>query len=75
MIYLGAANLVGYLAGALTGRPLTQRLSACRSLQLMNVCWRRCDLLAALAVFGFLSKALVEQVEDGAAEEDQRRSA
>jgi hypothetical protein len=32
-------------------------------------------LLAALAAFGFLSKAPAAQVEDGAAEEDQRRSA
>jgi predicted MFS family arabinose efflux permease len=44
VIYLGAANLVGYLAGALTGRPLAQRLSARRALQLMM-------LLASLAFF------------------------
>lgn len=37
VMYLGAANLVGYLAGALSGRPLARRLSAPWTLRLMMV--------------------------------------
>ncbi|WP_296947005.1 YbfB/YjiJ family MFS transporter [uncultured Massilia sp.] len=48
VVFLGAANLAGYLAGALSGRPLARRLGARRTLQLMMV-------LAALA---FLACAL-----------------
>jgi MFS family permease len=44
VVFLGAANLVGYLAGALTGRPLAARIGARRTLQAMM-------LLAALAFF------------------------
>src|SRR6185369_5390536 len=44
VLYLGAANLVGYLVGAVGGRPLTSRLSARRTLQWMMA-------LAALAFF------------------------
>jgi predicted MFS family arabinose efflux permease len=44
VIYLGAANLVGYLAGALSGRPLAHRLTARRTLQIMM-------LLVSLAFF------------------------
>jgi len=44
VVSLGAANLVGYLAGALAGRPLADRLGASRTLQGMM-------LLAALAFF------------------------
>ncbi|WP_435609434.1 YbfB/YjiJ family MFS transporter [Pseudomonas knackmussii] len=42
VVYLGAANLVGYLAGALVGRPLARRLAPRVALQLMM-------LLASLA--------------------------
>jgi predicted MFS family arabinose efflux permease len=35
VVFLGAANLVGYLAGALLGRPLAARLGARRTLQWM----------------------------------------
>lgn len=41
--YLGAANLAGYLAGALLGRPITSRLSLHATLRLM--------MLAATAAF------------------------
>jgi predicted MFS family arabinose efflux permease len=44
VVFLGAANLVGYLAGALAGRPLAARLGARRSLQAMMA-------LASLAFF------------------------
>jgi MFS family permease len=44
VVFLGAANLVGYLAGALAGRPLAARLGARRTLQGMMV-------LASLAFF------------------------
>ena len=44
VVSLGAANLVGYLGGALAGRPLAARLGARRTLQGMM-------LLAALAFF------------------------
>jgi len=44
VLYLGAANLVGYLAGAVGGRPLAARLSARRTLQWMMA-------LASLAFF------------------------
>lgn len=37
VVYLGAANLVGYLIGALIGRPLAQRTSNTRALRLMMV--------------------------------------
>lgn len=37
VVYLSAANLIGYLAGALSGRPLGQRLGNRRTLQLMMV--------------------------------------
>lgn len=42
VVYLGAANLVGYLAGALVGRPLARKLAPRVALQLMM-------LLASLA--------------------------
>ena len=42
--YLGAANLSGYLAGALSGRPVSARLSLIRTLRLMM-------LIATLAFF------------------------
>src|SRR3990167_4530684 len=35
VMYLGAANLVGYLAGALSGRPMARRLDAPWTLRLM----------------------------------------
>lgn len=44
VIYLGAANLVGYLVGALLGRPLAVRLTARHALRAMMV-------LASLAFF------------------------
>lgn len=44
VIYLGAANLMGYLAGALLGRPLARRVSASTVLRLMM-------LLASAAFF------------------------
>lgn len=44
VVFLGAANLVGYLAGALAGRPLAARLGARRTLQAMMA-------LASLAFF------------------------
>nr|WP_314545451.1 YbfB/YjiJ family MFS transporter [uncultured Massilia sp.] len=44
VVFLGAANLVGYLAGALAGRPLAARLGARRTLQAMM-------LLASTAFF------------------------
>lgn len=44
VLYLGAANLVGYLAGAVGGRPLAARLSARRTLRWMMA-------LASLAFF------------------------
>jgi predicted MFS family arabinose efflux permease len=44
VMFLGAANLVGYLAGALAGRPLAARLGARRTLQAMMA-------LASLAFF------------------------
>ena len=44
VVLLGAANLVGYLAGALTDRPLAARLGARRTLQAMMA-------LASLAFF------------------------
>lgn len=44
VVFLGAANLVGYLAGALAGRPLAARLGARRTLQAMM-------LLASIAFF------------------------
>lgn len=44
VIYLGAANLLGYLAGAFCGRPLARMFTARRSLQWMM-------LLVALAFF------------------------
>lgn len=37
VVYLGAANLVGYLVGALIGRPLAQRTSNKSTLRLMMV--------------------------------------
>jgi len=36
-IYLGAANLAGYLAGALTGRPIAARLTSTAALRAMMV--------------------------------------
>jgi predicted MFS family arabinose efflux permease len=48
VVFLGAANLVGYLAGALAGRPLAARLGARRTLQWMM----------ALASFAFFACAL-----------------
>jgi predicted MFS family arabinose efflux permease len=44
VVFLGAANLLGYLAGALAGRPLAARLGARRTLQAMM-------LAASLAFF------------------------
>jgi predicted MFS family arabinose efflux permease len=44
VIYLGAANLVGYLIGALIGRPVARRLTARATLQAMM-------LLTSLAFF------------------------
>jgi predicted MFS family arabinose efflux permease len=44
VLYLGAANLVGYLAGAVGGRPLAKRVGARSTLRWMMV-------LAALAFF------------------------
>ena len=44
VVFLGAANLIGYLAGALAGRPLAARLGARRTLQAMMA-------LASLAFF------------------------
>lgn len=44
VVYLGAANLVGYLVGALAGRPLAARLSARATLRVMM-------MLASLAFF------------------------
>lgn len=44
VVYLGAANLVGYLVGALVGRPLAARLSARATLRVMM-------MLASLAFF------------------------
>lgn len=44
VIYLGAANLLGYLAGALLGRPMARRFSA-------HVILRGMMLLASLAFF------------------------
>src|SRR4051812_20068944 len=44
VVFLGAANLVGYLAGALAGRPLAARIGARRTLQAMM-------LLTSLAFF------------------------
>lgn len=44
VVFLGAANLVGYLAGALAGRPLAARIGARRTLQAMMA-------LASLAFF------------------------
>lgn len=44
VVYLGAANLVGYLVGALVGRPLAARLTARSTLRLMM-------MLASLAFF------------------------
>ena len=44
VVYLGAANLVGYLVGALAGRPLAARLTARATLRLMM-------MLASLAFF------------------------
>jgi predicted MFS family arabinose efflux permease len=44
VVYLGAANLVGYLVGALVGRPLAARLTARATLRAMM-------LLASLAFF------------------------
>jgi len=44
VIYLGAANLMGYLAGALMGRPLARHISASTILRLMM-------LLASAAFF------------------------
>jgi MFS family permease len=37
VVYLGAANLIGYLIGALIGRPLAQRMSNKSALRLMMV--------------------------------------
>jgi predicted MFS family arabinose efflux permease len=37
VIYLSAANLIGYLIGALTGRPIAARLSNAHTLRLMMV--------------------------------------
>jgi predicted MFS family arabinose efflux permease len=44
VVYLGAANLVGYLVGALVGRPLAARLTARATLRAMM-------MLASLAFF------------------------
>jgi predicted MFS family arabinose efflux permease len=44
VVFLGAANLLGYLAGALAGRPLAARIGARRTLQAMM-------LSASLAFF------------------------
>lgn len=44
VVYLGAANLAGYLVGALAGRPLAARLTARTTLRLMM-------MLASLAFF------------------------
>lgn len=44
VIYLGAANLLGYLAGALLGRPIARHLSA-------HIVLRSMMLLASLAFF------------------------
>jgi predicted MFS family arabinose efflux permease len=44
VVFLGAANLLGYLAGALAGRPLAARMGARRTLQAMM-------LFASLAFF------------------------
>lgn len=55
VVFLGAANLLGYLAGALAGRPLAARIGARRTLQAMmalaSVAFFACAMPLSVAWF------------------------
>ncbi|PHN28755.1 YbfB/YjiJ family MFS transporter [Pseudomonas sp. ICMP 561] len=68
VIYLSAANLIGYLIGALTGRPIAARLSNAHSLRLMMLIATASFFACAwpLSVAWFFSWRLLSGIAGGA---------
>lgn len=68
VVYLGAANLAGYLAGALLGRPIAARLSNTWTLRLMTLLVTLAFLACAfpLSVAWFFSWRFISGVAGGA---------
>lgn len=68
IVYLGAANLAGYLLGALLGRPLARRLSNVTTLRIMMVLVTLAFLACAmpLSVSWFFGWRLVSGIAGGA---------
>jgi predicted MFS family arabinose efflux permease len=68
VIYLSAANLIGYLIGALTGRPLAARLSNGHSLRLMMLLATASFFACAypLSITWFFSWRLLSGIAGGA---------
>lgn len=68
VVYLGAANLVGYLIGALMGRPIAQRLGNQTSLRLMMVLVTLAFFACGfpLSVFWFFAWRLLSGIAGGA---------
>ncbi|MGA9703435.1 YbfB/YjiJ family MFS transporter [Pseudomonas sp.] len=68
VVYLGAANLVGYLIGALIGRPIAQRTSNKTALRLMMVAVTLAFFACAfpLSVVWFFAWRLLSGVAGGA---------
>ena len=68
IVYLGAANLAGYLLGALLGRPIARRLSNVTTLRLMMVLVTLAFMACAmpLSVSWFFGWRLVSGIAGGA---------
>ena len=68
IVYLGAANLAGYLLGALLGRPIARRLSNVTTLRLMMVLVTLAFVACAmpLSVSWFFAWRLVSGIAGGA---------
>lgn len=68
VVYLGAANLAGYLIGALLGRPIASRLSNVRTLRLMMVLATGAFLACAfpISVAWFFGWRLISGIAGGA---------
>lgn len=68
VIYLGAANLIGYLIGALTGRPIAKRLSNSHTLRLMMLLVTASFFACAfpLSISWFFGWRLVSGIAGGA---------
>src|SRR5450830_445984 len=68
IVYLGAANLAGYLLGALLGRPIARKLSNVTTLRLMMVLVTLAFLACAmpLSVSWFFGWRLISGVAGGA---------